>query len=153
MIPVNSSTKLKWYKQITINVSLNALYYFFKLCTLYGTLLIDMILVLVYSFLIFWQVRIWHVDIPMSGAWTVNIWISSKFCKFSATNDSNLSTELLFANKVILNGLNNMIREPLFLTSATVRTIFFWVFNTLFLSVEFPYKIAPYDIKAWKWVM
>jgi len=31
-----------------------------------------------------------------------------------------------------------------------IRMIFFWVFNILFLSVESPCKIAPYDIMAWK---
>jgi uncharacterized membrane protein len=50
----------------------------------------------------------------------------------------------------ILNFLNSFLQETLLLTPAIILMIFFWMINTLLLSVEFPQKITPYDMTEWK---
>jgi hypothetical protein len=66
------------------------------------------------------------------------------FSMLSTMKDSNESRNSL-ARGSILNFLNSSLQDTLVLTPAIILMIFFWMINTLLLSVEFPQKIIPHD--------
>jgi hypothetical protein len=67
----------------------------------------------------------------------------------STTKDSNESGNSLTGGS-ILNFLNISLQDTVLLTPAIILMIFFWIINTLQLSVEFPQKITPHDMMEWK---